>query len=153
MSFELNTNDVYEGYGLLPKGEYEVTVEDAKEDMTQGGKEHVAINLRVREDVEQKYQRKIIFVKIWKLRDTGKYNPKQFNTIGRALGMQNGKKYNSLKDLLDDFIGLHTRVTIGHQTYNEQTREVVNKWDFTKYPKDRTLNVGYKELQNDDVPF
>ena len=53
MSFELNTNDVYEGYSLLPKGEYEVTVEDAKEDMTQGGKEHVAINLRVREDVEK----------------------------------------------------------------------------------------------------
>ena len=151
--FELNTNDVYEGFGLLPEGDYEVTIEEAKEDTTPGGKEHVAINLRIREDVNQQYKRKMIFVKCWKRKDTGKYDLKQFNTIGKAVGLENGKKYKSLKDLLDDFVGLHARVTVGHHVYNDKKYENVNKWSLTKYPKERDLLTGYKAVENDDVPF
>lgn len=111
--FSLDFEDVFEG--RIQDGTYEVIVSNVKEDATPGGAEFIDMVLVVRNDIEQKYQNTLIFHKIWKSKETGKFNQKSFNTIGAALQLQNGKQYGSLNDLLEDFVMKTCRVTVKNE--------------------------------------
>jgi len=134
--FTLNTEDKFEGG--LKDGTYEVVVTRSEEKQTQSGADYVEVTLTVRNDVNQPSQNALIFHKIWKTKATGQYNGKAFNTLGDAFNLQNGKNYNSLDELLKDFIGKTALVTVKNETSNNNgqtyTNVNVKRWEKSKFP-------------------
>ncbi|MDO4720945.1 MAG: DUF669 domain-containing protein [Peptostreptococcaceae bacterium] len=155
--FKMDTNDTYQG-GVKPKGYYEVEIDNAYEEASKtGGNSYVRIVLRVREDVEQAYKKALIFVNLYRSRETGEFNFRIFNSIGKACGMENGKEYNTLSELLDDFRGRSCKIKLGHNEYNERTYERVDEWKSSDFPKERNLikASGFDEvsIEDEDIPF
>lgn len=165
--FNLDFEDVYEG-GRIEDGEYEVVIGRCNEDATPGGAEYIEFDLIIRNDIQQKHQNQHIFHKIWKAKNTGKYNMKMFNTIGKACQLQNGKTYKSLQELLNDFYNKTVLVTVKNETneYNGKTYENTNVkfWSKTKFPElqhqfknnNETGNDAFNggpDISDDQLPF
>lgn len=156
MGFSLDFNDVFEG--KVADGTYEVVINTVREDVTPSGAEHVQFDLIIRNDVNQKYKNAHIFHRVWKEKDTGKYNMKTFNTIGKACQLQNGKSYKSLEELLNDFVFKTAIVTVKNETseHNGKTYENLNVkyWNPTKitgplqhqFKKDDAAGKTFDEL-------
>lgn len=157
--FTLDFNDVYSGG--LRDGQYEVIVTGAQETQTKNGTDYIEIVLAVRNDVQQESQNALIFHKLWKGKETGKYNVKMFNTIGAALNLQQGKQYNSLQDLLKDMVRKVALVTVkNEQSQDGQYNNVnVKSWRESKFPQvahqfksDGKSSLPI-EITDDDLPF
>lgn len=171
--FSLDFENTLDG-GQIEDGTYEVIITFAAEDATKNGAEYADFRLTIRNDINQKFKNMIIFEKLWKAKATGKYYMPMFNTIGKAAQLQKGKTYNSMKGLLDDYVGKPLKVTVKNEEseYNGQTYTNLNvkKWEQTAFPnvqhvykkKDDTPSNGGQTYQNplppleindDDLPF
>lgn len=169
--FNLDFTDTYEG-GNIEDGDYEVVVGRCNEDATQNGAEYVEFDLIIRNDIDQKHKNQHIFHKVWKAKDTGKYNMKTFNTIGKACQLQNGKSYKSLEELLSDFYRKTAIVNVKNEKseYNGKTYDNLNVkfWNKTKFPdlqhqfKNENSNdnktvsqmmASGVEISDDELPF
>jgi hypothetical protein len=159
--FSLDFNDTFSGG--LKDGTYETVVTSSEEKQTQTGTDYVEVVLAVRNDIQQQSQNALIFHKVWKSKETGKYNMKSFNTIGKALNLSQGKQYNSMKELLSDFVGKPVLVTIkteeseyGGKTY---TNINVKRWEQSKFPNvahtsnNNTVVNNAVNISDDDLPF
>lgn len=164
-TFNLNFNEKFEGTGITD-GVYEVIVNMASEKATPNGAEYAEVDLIVRNDVQQKHANQHIFHKIWKKKETGKYNFQMFNTLGWAFQLQENKAYNSIDELLQDFFMKTARVTVKNEKseYNGQTRENLNvkRWEQSQFSnvqhqfKDKsTVNQqsAMPTINDDDLPF
>jgi hypothetical protein len=167
--FSLDFNDVFEG--KIEDGNYEVVVNRVSEDATPGGAEFVEFDLIVRNDVDQKFKNVHIFHKVWKAKDTGKYNMKTFNTIGRACQLQNGKSYKSLKELLDDYVMKTVIVNVKNEdseyngkSYTNTNVKYWNKSNLTgpcrhQFKNDNASKTVSElmssgiDIKDDDLPF
>lgn len=145
--FALDFENTFDG-GNIADGTYEVLITQTSEGATKSGSEYAEFRLTVRNDIDQKHKNQIVFHKVWKAKDTGKYNMASFNTIGKFAQLQKGKTYTSLEDLLNDYVGRPLKVTVKNETsdYNGQTYENLNVkgWDVTKFP-----NVQHVAKNND----
>lgn len=155
--YKMDTNDVQQGR-IKPKGYYEVMIDNAYEEPSKtGGNSYVKIVLKVREDVEQAYKNGLIFVNMYRSKETGEFNFRIFNAIGKACDMQNGKEYNTLAEFLEDFRGRSCKIKLGHNEYNGKTYEQVDEWKPSDFPKPRDLikAAGLEEahISDDDIPF
>lgn len=169
MAFTLDTNDVFEGG--ITDGIYEVVIDKVIPKTTPGGAEYVQFDLIVRNDVDQKFKNVHIFHSVWKAKATGKYNPKSFNTIGKACQMQNGKVYNDFNEMLADFEKRVCKVKVKNETstYNDKVYENLNvkDWGATQlvqcnhqFKQQDTSGMSVSQQQNagiqvnaDDLPF
>jgi Protein of unknown function (DUF669) len=126
MTFQLNHDDTFEAN--VPDGEYEVVIKTVGENVTQNGAEYCQFDLVIRNDIEQPNKNNHIFHKVWRTKATGEYNPKSFNSIGKAANLPNGKSYTNLQELFDDFIGRAVRVRVKNETsqHNGNTYENLN---------------------------
>jgi len=169
MGFNLDFNDVFEGKGKVADGDYEIFVNGVKEDSTPGGAEYVEFDLIIRNDFDQAYKNSHLFHKVWKAKDTGKFNMKTFNTMGKACQLQNGKSYKSLQELLEDFVKKTAVVNVKNETseYGGKTYENTNVkyWNQTKLTglnhqfksaegsgNDNPVPNNY-EVSDDELPF
>lgn len=128
-NFNLNFNDTYEGTGgRIADGDYEIVVKGVKEDVTPGGAEYAEFDLVLRNDFNQEHKNMHVFHKVWKAKATNKYNMKQFNTMGKAFKLQNGKTYTSFQDLLNDFTNKTAKISLKTEKseYNGKTYENYN---------------------------
>ena len=151
MSFQLNHDDVFDAN--IPDGEYEVFINKIHEDVTPNGAEYIQVDLIIRNDVPQPNKNNHIFHKIWRTKATGEYNPKNFNIIGKAASLPNGKSYGSLEELFADFVGRPVRVFVKNEIsdYNGQRYENLNvkKWEPSKI--DGPIRHVRKEPQQNNV--
>lgn len=172
--FSLDFENTFEGGGIAD-GTYEVLITHTGEDATKNGAEYASFRLTVRNDIDQKHKNQIVFEKIFKAKETGKYNMLMFNTIGKAAQLQKGKSYNSIDDLLADYLNKPLRVTVKNEEseYNGKTYNNLNvkKWEQTQFPsvqhvhkkKDNAPSAGNSpsytnplpplEVNDDDLPF
>lgn len=134
-NFTLNMEDTFDGG--IQDGTYETVITKFEENATQAGTEFADVRLTVRNDIDQKYKNNIIFHRVWKAKATQKYDMRFFNTIGSAAQLQQGKQYNSIEELFQDFLGKPVRVTVKNETseYNGKTYENLNvkRWEKTKF--------------------
>lgn len=169
MGFSLDFNDVFEGQ--IADGNYEVVVHKIGEDASPSGAEFIQFDLIIRNDVEQKHKNNHIFHKVWKAKDTGKYNMKTFNTIGKACQLQNGKSYKSLEELLNDFVMKTAVINVKNEQseYNGQTYNNLNVKYWTPSKINGALRHQFKtdnsnktfselmstgvDIKEDDLPF
>ena len=111
-----------------------------------------------------------IINKIWKKKDTGKYNFQMFNTLGWAFRLQENKSYNGIDDLMQDFFMKVAKVTVKNETseFKGKTYDNLNvkRWEQSAFPqsqhqfkqKDSASNAnsfggGSIDISSDDLPF
>lgn len=161
MVFTLNHEEAFEGNAPIIDGTYEVFIEKAFEDATKNGAEYINFWLRIRNDIKQKSQNQVIFHRIWKGKETGKYHTGMINTLGKAAQLPNGKSYNSMEELLNDFIRKPLKVTVKNETseYNGKTYENLNvkyqeQTEFTNLQhrmKESNSNDSSTQANNNDA--
>ncbi len=156
--FTINHDEAMD-MGLIEEGEYEVVVAKAFEDVSKNGSVFINLHLVVRNDIDQKYKNKYIFASIWQSKETGQYHSGMINTVAKALQIENGKKFNTLEELLDDFKFKTARVTVGHEEYNNKVSARVQRWEQSNF---ETCNHQFKkekfagfteDTNEDDIPF
>ena len=165
--FNLDFNNTFEGFAKIEDGVYEVVIDSAVEDATQGGSEFTNFTMTIRNDLDQPFKNQKIWERVWKAKATGKYNMTMFNTIGKAAQLQNGKTYNSFDELLADFKGKPLQVYVENETseYNGKTYENLNvkQWKKTSFPDvqhqfkqsndESKPNVSSVDITEDQLPF
>lgn len=154
--------------GTIKDGTYEVVIFNVLEDATPGGAEYMNFDMIVRNDVKQPYQNSHIFPRVWRAKDTGKYNAGMINTIAQAANLTDGKSYQSLKDLMSDFINHPVKVTVKNEKkeYKGKTYDDLNvkRWNKSDYPNvQHQFKSGVAPqpaasntdttVEDDDLPF
>lgn len=122
------SNSKYERQNdLPPDGDYEVVVEKAevRKPQSEGGQQRISLQLRVRDDVEQPFQNRVIFDNIWPDRE----NPEEWDGRKiyelihtgqnvRADGTSDDPnvqtKFDDGEELIQYLNGLHYRVNVRH---------------------------------------
>lgn len=159
-NFQVDHSKASEG-GIIPEGKYEVIVAKAFEDAAKSGTMFINLHLVVRNDIAgQSQQNRYIFGSIWQSKETGQYHPGMLNAVAKALKIENGKRYNSLEELLDDFRGKTCKVTVKHEEYNGNTNARVKSWEPSDFQGcnhvfkvDDIPLEGFYPVSNDDIPF
>lgn len=166
MAFGINHEQATQG-GLIPEGEYEVIIHAAHEDATGGGTIYFSIPLIVRNDVEQPYKNAFIWHALWKRKEPtaadmacGGYGNGQIQMISKAAGLENGRKFEDLRDWGNALRGRLLRVTVKHEEYQGKVNARVAYVNSTKRPncnhqfKDKKNPEIFREVESDDdLPF
>lgn len=162
-AFSLDFNDTFSFE--IKDGSYECVCVAAAEDCTKNGTVFAQITFVIRNDIQQEHQNQKIFYKIWQAKDTGSYNIKSFNTVGSALQLQQGKKYNALEDLLQDFVGKCALVKVKNEkseyngtTYENLNVKSLNRTKFEgcnhRYLSEKTpVQSAPVQITDNDLPF
>ena len=142
-------------YDLIPDGEYEATIEKVNLASTKNGKEKIAIMYRLRSDIEQGQQNRVVFEDIWKERDADFYNRKRLNQLLGTQHFQTGTEFNSIDDVMDALKGVNLILVIRteHDSYRD---EDVNKVAYYKSTEHKPQSLSSKpvvEVSEDDLPF
>src|SRR5699024_2295247 len=88
---------------------------------------------------------------IWKAKATGKYNMRNFNTLGAAIQDQlKNTSFNTLEELFQEFRGKALRVQVKNETseYNGKTYENLN----VKQMRKTKLPVIQHHFKDDQKP-
>ena len=174
--FEINHNEASTGGGIIPIGEYEVIIKSALEDVTKGGTPYINVPMIIRNDIEQPYKNAYIWHSIWHVKEPkdadkacGGYSSYGIQTISKAAGLQNGKKYADLQAWGADLKSKLIRVSVKHEEYQGNTQVKVKYCSETKYPvcnhvyktapaapvaSAQSPELGFYPMDNDDeLPF
>lgn len=135
--FSLDFNDTMSG--AIKDGTYECLIVHAKEDVNKNGKELVQFRLIVRNDLTgQDHKNQMIFEDRYPNGETGKHYMPYFNTVGKAAGLQAGKTYRSMDELLNDYLQKPVKVTLKNEEseYNGKVYNNLNikSWETTEFP-------------------
>lgn len=155
---------------LIPEGKYEVVVKSAGIGSTPWGTEYIDLPLIVRNDVEQSYQNKYIFYKLWKKNEPDEmdkacdnFSAKQIFKLCRAVGIPEEKEFKNLDEMLSEIVKKPLLVGIIHEVYNDKKQAKINFTAATKFPKckhefkkdnEKTENKSVAvTVDEDDLPF
>lgn len=157
-----------ETYELIEQGEYEVILEKAELAKTKNGeKTYIALSFRIRNDVEQKFQNKLIFENIWKDKDNqNHYDDAKIQKILLTQG-PNGKYEfaNGYPELIQYINGLSMRITIEKKEADQWHEEPYNQVKYRSYKPSNakpqelvsnqplSQNLSNIEVNDDDLPF
>jgi hypothetical protein len=140
-------------FGAIADGTYEVTIDLAKQDATQGGADFLDIRFRIRKDFQQEFQNNIIFHRIFAKKEDGKYPVASIMNLAKAAGIPDGTKFTSLKDYLNQLEGKALKVTVKNEKseYKDKTYENLNvkRMEVTDVP----IAVASADVSEIDLPF
>lgn len=130
MGFTTDFSDVKE-YQEFKDQDYEMIVFDAYEAENKNGKPRVVIDYVVRNDVQQEKQNAHLWDEQYRSTQTNKYHMGILMGKAKALGIPEGKHYDSFEAFLNDFKGRTAKVRVKLEEYNGE-----------KYPKVRFTNAS-----------
>ncbi|MFC6261983.1 DUF669 domain-containing protein [Levilactobacillus fujinensis] len=154
------SNNTGGDYDALPAGNYEMIINNAKEDATKNGAETLQIDLLVRNDLDKvadlaetngKFHNRHIFVDNWKRKATNQYDLDGFQYILQAAGVPENTPLHTVDDFIKLINGAAVRVFVKQEdnTYNGTTTTVnrVAPWNFevTQFPQ---VQHTYKDRKN-----
>ena len=144
------SNNTGGDFDAVPAGNYEMIINNAKEDATKNGAETLQIDLLVRNDLDKvpdlaetnaKYHNRHIFVDNWKRKATNQYDLDGFQYILQAAGVPENTPLHTVDDFIKLITGTAVRVFVKQEenTYNGTTTTVnrVAPWNFevTQFPQ------------------
>ena len=140
-------------FGAIADGTYEVTIDLAKQDATQGGADYLDIRFRIRKDFQQEFQNNIIFHRIFAKKEDGKYPVASIMNLAEAAGIPDGTKFTSLEDYLNQLEGKALKVTVKNEKseYKGKTYENLNvkRMEVTDVP----IATASADVSEIDLPF
>lgn len=143
MAFGTNYENIPQGGGLVPQGNYETVVTNAEIRQTKNGKYKVSLTLTIRNDIQQDCQNRVLFIDIWKRREptpadeqVDGFNFAQLMAVSRAAQIPSGQSFESLSRFLQALCGRCLIATVKHETYNGETTAKVDPLGTapTKFP-------------------
>lgn len=157
MAFTTDFSQVQE-FTEFKEQDYEMIVFDAYEQPNKNGKKRIVIDYVVRNDVKQEKQNAHLWDEQYPSKDTGKYHMGMLMGKVKALGIPEGKSYQTLDDLLKDMINRPARVRVKLEEYNGNKYPKVrftNKTEMTnvQHQWKEPINVEVTEIAEDDLPF
>lgn len=144
------SNNTGGSFDAVPAGNYEMLINNAKEDATANGAETLQIDLLVRNDLDKvsdlaetnaKFHNRHIFVDNWKRKATNQYDLDGFQYILQAAGVPENTPLHTVDDFIKLITGAPVRVFVKQEenTYNGKTSTVnrVAPWNFevTQFPQ------------------
>lgn len=155
---------------LIPEGKYEVVIKSAGFGATPWGTEYIDLPLVVRNDVEQSYQNKYIFYKLWKKnepderdKECNNFSAKQIFKLCQAVGIPENKKFENLEEIFAELSHKPIFVGIKHDVYNDKKQAKISFTTATKFPeckhefKKDDVKKGNKSIEitfdEEDIPF
>lgn len=154
MSYKYDATQVNE-YGLIAEGLYEVILEKAETKTLPSGKEKIGIMFRIRSDVDQAFQNRVVFEDIWKERDTEFFNRKRLNMLMGTQNFENGKTFNSIAELIDALTGAFLQINVT-KSYDDYRQEEVNGISYYRSSEHKPQTVAAtqpSDISEDDIPF
>ena len=157
MAFGTNYENIPQGGGLVPQGNYETVVTNAEIRQTKNGKYKVGLTLTIRNDIQQDCQNRVLFIDIWKRREptpadeqVDGFNFAQLMAVSRAAQIPSGQSFESLEQFLQALCGRCLIATVKHETYNGETTAKVDALDTmqTKFPDCRHVQKRRQQAQN-----
>lgn len=158
------SNNTGGNYDAVPAGNYEMIINNAKEDATKNGAETLQIDLLVRNDLDKvtdladtnaKFHNRHIFMDNWKRKATNQYDLDGFQYILQAAKVPEGTPLHTVDDFIKLIVGVPVRVFVKQEenTYNGETSTVnrVAPWNFevTKFPQ---VQHTFKDKKNAPTP-
>lgn len=148
-------------YSLIAEGEYEVTLEQITEASTMSGKKKLDIAFRLRNDVEQEHQNRVVYEAIWQEKDTNYYNRKRLNQLIGSQEVEDGTTFNTVQEIIDLLKGakLVIKVVVAYDDYRKVDVNKVAYYSKTKKPNKKLGDIKVKdtketiEISDDDLPF
>ena len=157
MAFGTNYENIPQGGGLVPQGNYETVVTNAVISQTKNGKYKVSLMLTIRNDIQQDCQNRVLFIDIWKRREptpadeqVDGFNFAQLMAVSRAAQIPSGQSFESLEQFLQALCGRCLIATVKHETYNGETTAKVDPLgtEPTKFPDCRHVQKQRQQAQN-----
>jgi len=123
--FNFNSKPLGGRYDLIPEDDYEVFVESAEERPTNSGRLQLSVKLRIRDDVPQKYQNRLLFLNVFKKKTPNEldmqvegYNYSHLYHLLDVSGLlTRDMQFESMSDICRALVGCELRVTVRHETY------------------------------------
>lgn len=148
MSYTYNKEE----YELLKDGEYECVVDNIRIAETTTGKEYINLTFKIRDDIEQEYQGRLIFESIWKEKDSDYFNRKRLNKILQTQAeigyVKEGQEFKDIEDVLDTIAGSFLICVVGKRMNDYVGREE----NFIRYYK-KTEHQLTGMVQDEELPF
>lgn len=170
-NYENNNNKNYEP---VPEGNYECTIEKVGRDATKNGKEFLAVNLRIRKDLDKKlpqtngkYHNRIVFGQFWKSEKNPNAYQDVLNALMECVDIPEGKTFESWSDIDDALAGkpVMVHITIEEDEYKgkKTKRNRIAPWAFSKTrapfhkpqgdPFNGNEGADADDISDDDLPF
>lgn len=111
-------------FEIIAKGDYEVYVEAFDEPEVNGEFERSSLLLRVRDDIDQEFQNRTIYVNL----NTNPNIAWKLSNIATAAGVPKGTEFETLKDYLKELKGSSMKVKLDHREYNGKTYPDVKRF-------------------------
>lgn len=149
-------------FELIPNGKYECIIEKAefKETPTNHRKK-IALTIKIRSDVEQNCQGRLIFDDIWTSKDDGiTYDEHKINRILGTQEIAEGTVFDTIQDVVNAMVGsyLVCDIRIKHDDYQDKDINFIHHYE-TSNAKPQKLgdepmqNTSAIEIDDDDIPF
>lgn len=144
------SNNTGGSFEAVPEGNYEMIINNAKEDATKNGAETLQIDLLVRNDLDnvpdlaatnKKYHNRHVFVDNWKRKATNQYDMQGFQYILQAAKVPEGTPIHTVDDFIKLITGVPVQVFVKQELNkyngNETLVNRVAPWNFseTKFPE------------------
>lgn len=121
------TNDI------IPEGWYETIVTKAEIVTRNNGRQNIAFNFTIRNDVDQPQKNRIIFENMWKRKEpteadkqTDDFSFGILMGLASKLNVSSNAYFETLQDLLNEFVGKCLLVQVRHSQYNGAKRADVD---------------------------
>lgn len=130
-----NSTPEQTSFEMVPEGEYEVFVERAEERPTNNGTLSLSIRLKIRDDIPQPCQNRLLFLNIYKKKQPNNddlqvdsYNYMHLYHLLDVTGVfDSGKEFDSMADICRILVGRELRVTVHYEIWNGTTREKIDQ--------------------------
>ncbi len=156
--FTTDYTDVNDEYGLIPEGQYEVIIKKVEERTTKNGSTGMNLTLVIRNDVEQQYKNRCLFHTLWKRKEPAPadmqvqgYSFKQVMILAKAATLPSGKVYENVQALCADLVNKVVRVTVAHDEYNGNKREIVKYTNASQFPECKHVYKAATPVTTDTV--
>ena len=162
----LNLSYESSNYGLVAAGTYE-TVLSASFKRAQSGTEYINLGFKIRDDIDQENQNRIVFEKVFKDKETGEYKTKRLQKIlsiqGDPKKVPNARyNFDSIEDIIQFINGFAVKigVKIGEpDEYHEEEYNYITFFAKGEAPQSLTSTTSSPtsttnvDVNDEDLPF
>lgn len=157
MSYELEDFKTEE-YSIIENGEYEATLDKIDVKTSKNGNKYATLTYRIRDDVEQKFQKRILFDNLFKEKDangnaTEYYNRKRLTKIIKAIFPENTPlNFNTIDDIFDEIVD-HKLIIVVNHSHDDYYDKEKNYISYFKPTKHGDKKLDESDVTDEQVPF
>ena len=142
-------------YEAIPEGEYECLIEKIVKGENASGNKYLRVQLRIRDDVEQKCKNRVISDFIRFDEATQQYNGKKINRLLYSQKTAENTRFETIDDIIDTLTGGYLIASIKTSEWQGKMTNNVYFYKPTEHPA-KTLGSSDKVSEadiDDDMPF